>query len=206
MSLRYSQSGFRYLLFAKPYGVLSQFTRPEGSQASTQTLADYIAMPNIYPVGRLDRDSEGLLLLTDDGRLAQRLIHPRYGHPRTYWAQVEGIPTDRALQALRRGVLIQGQPTRPAQADLLNPQPTLAERDPPIRYRAAIPTTWIQLTLREGRNRQVRRMTAAVGFPTLRLIRVGLGPLTLSGLDWGTFRHLTPEEITSLKQLVMQVK
>jgi len=204
MSLRYSAqvspSLFRYLLFAKPYGVLSQFTLPESSQAPTQTLADYITLPDLYPVGRLDRDSEGLLLLTNDGLLTQRLLHPRYGHPRTYWAQLEGIPTAAALQALWTGVVIQGQRTRPAQATMLDPQPTLPERNPPIRYRALIPTTWIQLILTEGRNRQVRRMTAAVGFPTLRLIRVGLGTLTLSGLDWGTYRDLTPAEVISLNK------
>ncbi|MEN9253107.1 MAG: pseudouridine synthase [Thermostichales cyanobacterium BF4_bins_65] len=195
-----------YLLFAKPYGVLSQFTRPANSRPDTQTLADYIPIPAVYPVGRLDRDSEGLLLLTNDGSLAQRLIHPRYAHPRTYWAQVEGIPTPAALQALADGVIIEGQRTRPAHVQVLDPQPTLPDRHPPIRYRAHIPTTWIELILREGRNRQVRRMTAAVGFPTLRLIRVALGSLTLAGLDWGRYRPLTAAELAGLKQIVGLLK
>ena len=153
----------RCLLFHKPFHVLSQFTPEPGSAA--RTLKEFIPVEGVYAVGRLDRDSEGLLLLTDDGRLQHRLTDPRYGHPRTYWAQVEGTPDDAALQALAKGVLIGDYRTLPAAARLLEPEPVVPPRDPPIRFRKSIPTNWIELTLREGRNRQVRRMTAAVGLP-----------------------------------------
>lgn len=178
------------LLFHKPYGVLCQFTDSQGRP----TLKDFIDIPNVYSVGRLDQDSEGLLLLTDNGPLKAKLLDPQKGHDRIYWAQVEGIPTPEALSSLRQGILIQGHRTRPAQAQILDPQPQIPPRDPPIRYRQQIPTHWIQLTLQEGRNRQVRRMTAAAGFPTLRLIRVGFAGIPLGGLPAGEWRELTSTE------------
>lgn len=181
----------------KPYEVMSQFS-PSGDKT---TLKTYVPVPDVYPVGRLDYDSEGLLLLTDDGTLSHRLTDPRYDHPKTYWAQVEGIPTDAALEALRQGVVIQGEQTRPAQARRLDGEPDLPERSKPIRYRAAIPTSWIELVLTEGRNRQVRRMTAAVGFPTLRLVRVAVGPINLADLSPGQWRPLTAAEIGALSRL-----
>lgn len=180
----------------KPYGVLSQFS--DRSANPRPTLKDYISVPDVYPVGRLDQDSEGLLLLTNHGALQHRLSDPRYGHPRTYWVQVENIPHPQALEQLRRGVEIQGYRTKPAQVHLLAPQPELPPRNPPIRVRQHIPTVWIAMTLTEGRNRQVRRMTAAVGFPTLRLIRVAIAQLTLDGLAPGAWRYLDPPEITAL--------
>lgn len=180
----------RYLLFWKPYGVLSQFTPEPGSKH--QTLAEYVKEPGVYPVGRLDWDSEGLMLLTDDGELQHRFTDPRFEHPRTYWAQVEGIATDEMLEALRGGVTIQDYKTRPAKARVLDEREvaSLPERNVPIRYRASIPTSWIELQLTEGRNRQVRRMTAAVGLPTLRLLRVKLGELTLADLEPGKHRKI----------------
>jgi 23S rRNA pseudouridine2457 synthase len=186
----------RYLLFHKPYGVLSQFTDAEGRQ----TLADYVRVPDVYPVGRLDWDSEGLLLLTDDGRLQHRLSDPHYGHPRTYWVQVERIPDELALEHLATGVKIQDYHTKPARAKLLSTAPDLPPRDPPIRDRQNIPTAWLELTLTEGKNRQVRRMTAAVGFPTLRLVRVAIGSLSIAGLAPGEWRDLTVAEVKKLKQ------
>ncbi|NJK63960.1 MAG: pseudouridine synthase [Synechococcaceae cyanobacterium SM2_3_1] len=186
----------QYLIFFKPFGVLTQFT----DTAGRLTLKDYISVPSVYPVGRLDRDSEGLLLLSDDGKLKARLLDPRFGHHRTYWVQVEGLPSGTCLKALRQGVLIQDQWTRPAQVRVLPSDPDLPPRHPPIRERLSIPTSWLELTLTEGRNRQVRRMTAAVGLPTLRLIRVRLGPLHLTGLDCGQWRFLTPEEVGQLRQ------
>lgn len=188
----------RYLLFNKPYGVMSQFT----DEAGHPGLKRFIDVPGVYPVGRLDHDSEGLLLLTDDGALAHRLADPRYEHPKTYWAQVEGIPDEAALAALRAGVMVQGRKTRPAEARLLDPQPELPPRDPPIRVRPSIPDRWIELVLREGRNRQVRRMTAAVGYPTLRLMRVAIGPLRLGDLASGQWRELTREELAQLRRMV----
>lgn len=155
-------------------------------------------MTGVYPAGRLDRDSEGLLLLTDDGRFQHRITDPRYGHPRTYWAQVEGVPGPQALRALERGVEIQGYRTLPARARLLIREPDLAPRDPPIRFRQQIPTRWMEIVLREGRNRQVRRMTAAVGHPTLRLVRVAIGSLKLQGLAPGEWRELSESEIRSI--------
>jgi 23S rRNA pseudouridine2457 synthase len=186
----------RYLLFYKPYGVLSQFTDAEGRQ----TLGDYVRVPDVYPVGRLDWDSEGLLLLTDDGRLQHRLSDPQYGHPRTYWVQVERIPDELALEHLATGVKIQDYHTKPARAKLLSTAPELPPRDPPIRDRQHIPTAWLELTLTEGKNRQVRRMTAAVGFPTLRLVRVAIGSLSIAGLAPGEWRDLTVAEVKKLKQ------
>ena len=193
------------LLFHKPYGVLSQFTPEPGS--AWGCLADHIDSPGVYAAGRLDADSEGLLLLTANGRLQQRLTDPRWGHWRRYWAQVEGLCGDGALQRLREGVLIQGQRTLPAKAWALE-DPDLPPRDPPIRQRASIPTSWLELELREGRNRQVRRMTAAVGLPTLRLLRVAIdlmdgGPcLSLEGLAPGQWREVNASEHQRLERLL----
>ena len=182
---------YRYLLFHKPYGVLSQFS-------GERSLRPYVNVPDVYPVGRLDADSEGLLFLTSDGPLQHRLSDPKFGHPRTYWAQVEGIPTDDAMERLRRGVKVQDYITRPAQARILEAEPALSPRDPPVRFRKAIPTSWIELTLTEGKNRQVRRMTAAVGFPTLRLVRAAIGSLLLGDLMPGEYRELTAAEYRCL--------
>ncbi|PKP91652.1 MAG: pseudouridine synthase [Alphaproteobacteria bacterium HGW-Alphaproteobacteria-14] len=155
--------------FNKPFGVLSQFTDQAGDGARA-TLSDFITMPGVYPAGRLDRDSEGLLLLTDDGALQARIANPRFKLPKTYLVQVEGIPDTAALDRLRKGTLLKDGPTRPAQADLIDP-PELWPRDPPVRFRKSVADCWLRLTITEGRNRQVRRMTAAVGHPTLRLVR-----------------------------------
>jgi len=174
----------RLILFNKPYGVLTQFTDADGRQ----TLADYVSVPGVYPAGRLDRDSEGLLLLTDDGALQHRLSDPRHKLPKTYWVQVEGEPDDAALERLRHGVLLDAQRTLPTQAQHIA-EPTLWPRDPPIRFRKNIPTSWIEIVLTEGRNRQVRRMTAAVGYPTLRLVRVAIGSYKLEGLALGQWRE-----------------
>jgi 23S rRNA pseudouridine2457 synthase len=190
----------RYLAFNKPFQVLCQFSKgAEPSTALRPTLADYIQVPEVYPVGRLDFDSEGLLLLTDDGVWQQRLTDPKFGHPRTYWVQVEGEPSDMALEPLRKGLHIQDYRTRPAQAKLIADPADLPPRDPPIRYRKSIPTAWLEITLTEGRNRQVRRMTAAIGLPTLRLMRVAIGGLWLPDLHAGQWRDLTPGELTQLK-------
>lgn len=191
---------FRYLLFHKPYGVLTQFT----DRLATQhlTLKDYIPVPAVYPVGRLDRDSEGLLLLTNHGQVQHLLSDPRFRHPRTYWVQVERVPDVTALAKLQQGVLIQNYQTRPAQVRLLAAAPPLPPRNPPIRFRKHIPTAWLQMTLTEGRNRQVRRMTAAVGFPTLRLVRVAIAHLRLEGLEPGQWRDLTSDELKQLRQLM----
>ena len=174
----------RLILFNKPYGVLTQFR----ASAHGPTLADCIRVPGVHPAGRLDKDSEGLLLLTDDGRLQHRLSDPRHKLPKTYWVQVEGVPTEQALERLRRGVVLEGRRTRPAKVRGI-PAPELWPREPPIRFRQHIPTSWLEVVLTEGRNRQVRRMTAAVGYPTLRLVRVGIGPYTLEGLAPGEWRE-----------------
>ncbi len=190
---------YRYLLLHKPYDVLSQFTN-EGTHHTT--LKPFVSVPDVYAVGRLDRDSEGLLLLTDDGPMQHRLSHPKFEHPRQYWVQVERQPDEAALEKLRCGVRVRGYQTRPAQVEAIAP-PNLPPRTPPIRYRKHIPTTWLKMTLTEGKNRQVRRMTAAVGFPTLRLVRSALVlsdgcTLTLEGLQPGKWRELTEAERRSL--------
>ncbi len=178
----------RLIRFNKPYGVLSQFT-PEGRWRG---LKDFIALPGVRAAGRLDADSEGLLLLTDDGPLQARISDPRHKMEKTYWVQVEGIPGDEALARLRTGVELNDGPTLPARARRLDPAPALWPRDPPIRVRQHIPDSWIELVIREGRNRQVRRMTAAVGHPTLRLVRAAIGPYTLEGLAPGTWADADP--------------
>jgi 23S rRNA pseudouridine2457 synthase len=174
----------RLILFNKPYGVLTQFT----DAAGRETLASYIPVAGVYPAGRLDRDSEGLLLLTDDGKLQQRLSDPRYKLPKTYWVQVEGEPDETSLERLRCGVVLDGRRTQAAQARRI-PEPALWPRDPPVRFRQSIPTSWLEIRLTEGRNRQVRRMTAAVGYPTLRLVRRAIGRYTLEGLAPGQWRE-----------------
>jgi 23S rRNA pseudouridine2457 synthase len=177
----------RLILLNKPFGVLPQFTDREHGRP---TLADLVPVKGVYPAGRLDRDSEGLLALSDDGALIARIADPRHKLSKTYWVQVEGVPTDEALERLRRGVALNDGPTLPAGARLMDEPAGLWPRDPPVRFRASIPTAWIELTLREGRNRQVRRMTAAVGFPTLRLIRWAIGDWTLEGLAPGQWREV----------------
>jgi len=175
------------LAFHKPYGVLSQFT-PDGSPH--RPLAGFGFPPRVYPIGRLDADSEGLLLLSDEPGLNARLLHPRHAHQREYWVQVERVPTDAALAALAAGLVIQGRRTRPGRAWRLEPPPPLPPRDPPIRHRKQVPDCWIALELTEGRNRQVRRMTAAIGHPTLRLVRVRIGQFWLGELPPGAWRAL----------------
>ncbi|MFN3725664.1 MAG: pseudouridine synthase [Allosphingosinicella sp.] len=174
------------ILFNKPYGVLPQFT-DEGEGPARPTLADYIDLPGVYAAGRLDRDSEGLLLLTGDGRLQARIADPRFKMAKTYLVQVEGEPDAAALEALRRGVRLKDGMTRPAEVERIDP-PDLWPRDPPVRFRKSVPDCWLTLTIREGRNRQVRRMTAAMGFPTLRLVRWSVGEWTLDGLAPGEWR------------------
>ncbi len=181
-----------FVLFNKPYQVLCQFT----DKAGRRTLADFVRIPDVYPAGRVDYDSEGLMLLTGDGRLHARITNPRHVLEKTYWAQVEGVPAPEALERLRRGVRLSDGWTRPARVRLLPEPPALWPRDPPIRYRNAIPTAWIELRLREGRNRQVRRMTAAVGHPTLRLVRVAVGPFRVEGLEPGQWREVDPGPLT----------
>ncbi|GAA4374159.1 pseudouridine synthase [Hymenobacter koreensis] len=189
----------RYILVNKPFEVLPQFTDEKGRA----TLKELVQVPNVYPVGRLDYDSEGLMLLTDDKQLQFRIAEPRYKVPKTYWVQVEGIPTEEALEQLRRGVQISDGFTAPAKVEMLPEQPEqLWERSKPVRFRAAIPTSWLELTIAEGMNRQVRKMTAAVGFPTLRLIRAKLADLTLEKLAPGKWRDLTPAEVQELKMAV----
>ncbi|HEV3165999.1 MAG TPA: pseudouridine synthase [Isosphaeraceae bacterium] len=193
--IRSSRPGpFRYLKLFKPYDVLTQFT----DSAGRSTLKDYVTVPGIYPVGRLDRDSEGLLLLTDDGALAHRLADPRFEHSKTYLVQVERVPDAQALASLQRGLVLRDGPTRPAEAELLGEAPQLPERPVPIRFRKNVPTAWLRIVLREGRNRQVRRMTAAVGHPTLRLVRVAIGPVTLGDLEPSQWCDLTTAELAAL--------
>lgn len=179
----------RLILFNKPYGVLCQFSN-ESTGPVRPTLADHISVPGVYPAGRLDLDSEGLLLLTDDGRLQARIADPRFKTAKTYLAQVEGDPDEAALEPLRQGVRLKDGLTLPARAERI-PTPELWPRDPPVRFRKTVPDCWINLTLREGRNRQVRRMTAAIGLPTLRLVRWRIGDWTLDGLAPGEWREVT---------------
>ncbi|MEN6478642.1 MAG: pseudouridine synthase [Anaerolineales bacterium] len=185
----------RYLVVFKPYRVLCSFSDPEGRA----TLADYVPVPAVYAVGRLDYDSEGLVLLTDDGWLNHRLAHPAYDHPKTYLVQVERVPDSEALRRLAQGVPVKGERTLPAEVVLLDEEPDLPERSTPVRYRANVPTAWLRIVLREGKKRQVRHMTAAVGHPTLRLVRVAIGPLTLGSLQPGEWRALTREELVALR-------
>jgi 23S rRNA pseudouridine2457 synthase len=182
-----------YLAFYKPYGVLTAFTDPEGRE----TLKSFIDVPGVYAAGRLDLDSEGLLLLTNDGDLAHRLTDPRYNHPKTYLVQVEGIPTPQALAQLERGVEVKGELTRRAQV-MVVPEPDLPERPKPVTPHG--PTTWLRIVLREGKKRQVRHMTAAVGLPTLRLLRVAVGPISLDTLQPGEWRYLTAEEVAAIRE------
>lgn len=189
-----SLSSVRTIAFNKPYGVLPCFTDPGGRP----TLADYIDLPGVYAAGRLDLDSEGLLLLTSDGTLAHHITDPQHKLPKLYLAQVERIPTEEALEQLRKGVLLDGRQTRPAEVCLLADAPQLPDRPVPIRFRKTVPTAWVEITLREGLNRQVRRMTAAVGHPTLRLVRVAIGPILLGDLSPGQWRKLTNHEIAQI--------
>ncbi|MES1928374.1 pseudouridine synthase [Salinisphaera dokdonensis CL-ES53] len=179
----------RLLAFNKPFRVLTQFTDAD----KRATLADYIDVPGVYPAGRLDRDSEGLLLLTNDGQLQAWITDPKHKLPKTYWAQVDGEPSPEQLDALRAGPTLKDGPTRPADVTVMS-EPALWPRDPPVRYRKNVPTTWLEITIREGRNRQVRRMTAAVDLPTLRLVRVGMGDWTLGGLECGAWQELRVPE------------
>lgn len=191
-------AGAMVIAFHKPYGVLCQFTPDQPGQ---RTLADFGFPPGVYPVGRLDMDSEGLLLLSDEPGFNNRLLDPKTAHPRTYLVQVEGVPTPDAVANLKRGgLLIQGYRTLPCEANLLAAEPVVAPRNPPVRFRQAIPTSWLELQLIEGKNRQVRRMTAAVGFPTLRLIRVAIGKLDGSGLVAGKWEKMGPAEISRIWQ------
>ena len=190
---------FQYVLFNKPYGILCQFS----STDKKKTLADFGRFSkDVYPVGRLDADSEGLVLLTNDGLLKHHLLEPRYCHPRTYLVQVERVPTQETLKQLERGIFIGGKKTLPADVKLLDREPNIPSRPVPIRFRKNIPTAWLKVTLHEGRNRQVRRMTAAVGYPTLRLIRIAIGSLTFGEMKPGESRELSRKEVGQLKQSV----
>lgn len=182
----------RTLLFNKPFGVLSQFTDSSTANTPSPTLSGFIDVPGVYPAGRLDKDSEGLMVLTDDGRLQARLSQPRHKTPKTYWAQVEGEPSAEAIARLAQGVALKDGMTRPAKARRIAPPEPLWPRDPPIRVRKSVPDCWIELTITEGRNRQVRRMTAAIGHPTLRLIRAAIGPWRIDGLAPGTWCDAPP--------------
>jgi 23S rRNA pseudouridine2457 synthase len=189
-------SNFHYFVLYKPYGMLCQFSDKEGRP----TLSDFGKFPNdVYPVGRLDLDSEGLVLFTNDNELKHRLLEPKFKHPRTYLAQVERIPDEIALDKLRNGILIEGKKTQPTQVKLLKEEPALPPRSVPIRYRKNVPTSWIELTLFEGRNRQVRKMTAAIGYPTLRLVRIKIGTLSLEKLQPGEIKTFNEIEIKKLR-------
>jgi len=186
----------RTIAFNKPYGVLPCFTDPGGRP----TLTNYIDVPGVYAAGRLDQDSEGLMILTSDGALAHRITDPQHKLPKVYLAQVERVPNDDAMSRLRRGVVLSGQRTRPAEARVLADAPALPDRPVPIRFRKNVPTSWIEITLHEGMNRQVRRMTAAVGHPTLRLIRIAIGPILLRDLSPGQWRDVAPDEIAQISR------
>lgn len=190
---------YRYYLLYKPLNVLCQFSPLAGKR----TLSEFGIFPkDVYPAGRLDADSEGLLLLTNDGGLIHRLLEPEYGHPRTYLVQVERIPEEDSIRRMREGILIGGKRTLPADVELLSGEPALPPRPVPIRFRKTVPTAWLQITLREGRNRQVRRMTAAAGHPALRLVRVAIGPIRLGALEPGESREATAEEVRRLYGMV----
>jgi 23S rRNA pseudouridine2457 synthase len=191
----------RTIAFNKPYGVLPSFTDPDGRK----TLADYIDLPGVYAAGRLDLDSEGLLLLTSDGRLAHYITDPEHKLSKVYLVQVERIPNEDVLERLRGGVVLNGKKTKPAVARLLSDDPQLPDRPVPIRFRKNVPTAWLEITLREGLNRQVRRMTAAVGHPTLRLVRVAVGPIVLHGIQPGEWRDLTNSEIEQIYSAVRRL-
>ena len=195
MALPSKTSEYHYILFLKPHGVLSQFT-VEGKWKSIKEFGPF--PETVYPVGRLDAESEGLLLLTDDNRVKSFLTDPKHHFPKTYVVQVEGIPGEEALQRLRDGVLIEGKRTAPADIQRLSEEPRLPLRSVPIRFRKSIPTSWIEMTLREGRNRQIRKMTAAVGYPSLRIFRSRIGPLTTAGLEPGQHRELSKSEVDRL--------
>jgi 23S rRNA pseudouridine2457 synthase len=188
----------RTIAFNKPYGVLPCFTDPGGRK----TLADYIDLPGVYAAGRLDLDSEGLLLLTSDGRLASHITDPHHKLAKIYLVQIERIPNEEALEQLRKGVVLSGKKTRPAEVRLLPNHPQLPDRSVPIRFRKNVPTAWVEITLREGMNRQIRRMTASVGHPALRLVRVAVGPIVLGGLQPGEWRELISGEIEQIYSAV----
>lgn len=177
----------RLILFNKPFGVLSQFTDAGSSASPRATLSDFISVQQVYPAGRLDRDSEGLLVLTDNGKLQARISDPKHKLEKTYWVQVEGIPDEQALNALRHGITLKDGPTRPSRIQRMDP-PEIWERTPPVRYRKSVPDCWLEITITEGRNRQVRRMTAHIGHPTLRLIRYRIGQWTIDGIEPGAWR------------------
>ena len=193
MSMRRSST----IIFNKPYDVLPSFTDPEGRR----TLADYIDLPGVYAAGRLDRDSEGLMILTSNGALAHRITDPIHKLPKIYWVQVERIPDQTALSRLRSGVVVNGKRTRPAKVILLEQAAVFPERAIPIRFRKTVPTAWLEIVLYEGMNRQVRRMTAAVGHPTLRLVRVAIGPVRLGDLPVGRWRGITAKEQSEILRL-----
>ncbi len=180
----------KVILFNKPFNVLSQFTDAGSAGSARKTLSEFIDVKGVYAAGRLDKDSEGLLVLTDDGRLQARISHPKHKMAKTYWVQVEGVPEDAALQSLRDGVMLKDGKTRPAVVERMAEPEALWPRDPPVRFRKTVPDSWLSITITEGRNRQVRRMTAAVGHPTLRLIRYRIGSWTIDGLDNGEWRQV----------------
>lgn len=188
----------RTIAFNKPHGVLPSFTDPDGRK----TLADFIDLPGVYAAGRLDLDSEGLLLLTSDGRLAHYITDPQHKLAKVYLVQIERVPKEEALRQLREGVMLNGKITKPAEVRLLPDDPQLPDRPVPIRFRKNVPTAWVEMTLREGLNRQVRRMTASVGHPTLRLVRVAVGPIVLGGIQPGEWRDLTSSEIEQIYSAV----
>lgn len=181
----------RYILFHKPYGVLSQFTPEDGARS----LAEFNLPKNVYAAGRLDKDSEGLLLLTDDGPLIDKLAHPKNEKQKTYWALVERVPTEEELQKMRKGLRIEDYQTKPCEVKILDPQPEVPPRDPPVRVRKTVQDVWLEIKITEGKNRQVRKMTAAIGHPTLRLIRVGIGNLKVGDLKPGHWREISLDDI-----------
>lgn len=183
-----------YLLLYKPFNVICQFS-PEGDKV---TLKEYVKIPDIYPVGRLDTDSEGLIIITDDNKLKQILTEPKFHSEKTYHVQVEGVPSEEDIEKLRQGVIIQGFKTLPAKVKLLDYEPELPPRNPPIRFRKSIPTCWLEISIREGKNRQIRKMTASVGFPTLRLVRVKIKNIGIGSLNPGEYRFLDKNEIKEL--------